>query len=119
MNISIHTGGLLQLSSLVMSVHSSSQSSKPSLASFRYRKQILAGANIEIDKIKQFQLPTDLYDMVEEMLNFSGTVPANTPMVSRPRAFHNRNPRNRALLDRPKDISLGMKVTELQLWRNQ
>ena len=67
-----------------MSAQSSPQTSKPSLASFRYREKTLASANIEIDEITRYQLPPDLYNMVEEMVNFSNTVPANTPMVSHP-----------------------------------
>lgn len=71
-----------------MSAQSSPQTSKPSLASFRYREKTLASANIEIDEITRYQLPPDLYNMVEEMVNFSNTVPANTPMAERYIARH-------------------------------
>ena len=79
---------LLSFSSSVMSVESTSQTSKPSLSSFRFRIKTLARGDIEIDEITRHDLPAGLYETVEEMTNFSGTVPAGTPMVSKEPHLH-------------------------------
>ena len=67
-----------------MSNQSSSQISKPSLSSFRYIEETLASANIGIDEITRYQVPPDLYNMMDEMVETFGTVTTITPMSSHP-----------------------------------
>jgi hypothetical protein len=59
----------------------SASSSKLSLSSLNYRQTGLLTAGIAIDGISWLEAPAPVVSLVEDMLNFSRTIPQTSPLV--------------------------------------